>query len=59
MFVKVAIVIFLSLGIEIESCGGGGGVPPSKGMPYDRVMSYRVLKPADYIEVDSSWPFLF
>jgi hypothetical protein len=48
MFVKVAIVIFLSLEIEIESCGGGGGV----GADLGRIM--RVLKPAPYIEVDSS-----
>ena len=48
MFVKVIIVIFLSLEIEIESCGGGGGV----GADLGRIM--RVLKPAPYIEVDSS-----
>ena len=49
MFVKVAIVIFLSLGIEIESCGGGGGV----GTDFGRMM--RVLKPTpNNIEVDSS-----
>ena len=49
MFIKVAIVIFLSL--EIESCAPPG-MPPDDGMPYDRIM--RALKPVTYIEVDSS-----
>ena len=49
MFIKVAIVIFLSL--EIESWALPG-IPPSEGMPYDRIM--RVPKPAPYFEVGSS-----
>ena len=52
MFVKVAIVIFLSLVIEIESCVGGGGARPPN---YTTLRKYkRVLIPAPYIEVDSS-----
>jgi hypothetical protein len=48
MFIKVAIVLFLSL--EIESWALPE-IPPSKEIPYDRIM--RVLKPATF-EVDSS-----
>ena len=55
MLIKVVIVIFLSL--EIESCAPPGMPPPGEGMPYDRIM--KILKPAPYIEVDSSGPLLF
>ena len=50
MFVKVAIVIFLSL--ETESCAPSGIPQSDVPISYDRIM--RVLKPAPDIEVDSS-----
>ena len=48
MFIKVAIVLFLSL--EMKSWALPG-IPPSKEIPYDRTM--RVLKKAPF-KVDSS-----
>ena len=51
MFIKAAIVLFLSLEMKSWACGALPGIPPSKEIPYDRTM--RVLKPAPF-QVDSS-----